>query len=88
MNPRTVYRARVCYVSHRRGGGIRFSAGGRLIHDFMIPGKETVTMSFHLPVGCVREDGVLELVWQARPFRVYSEGIAWVIVEKDGPANA
>lgn len=88
MNPRTAYRARICYVSHRLGGGIRFSAGGRLIHDFMIPEKETATMSFHLPVGCVGEDGVLELVWQARPFRVYSEGIAWVIVEKDGPTNA
>jgi len=87
MDPRTAYRVRLCYVSHRRGGGIRFSAGGRLIHDFMIPEKETATMSFRLPVGCVAEDGVLELLWQARPFRVYSEGIAWVIVEKDGPSN-
>ena len=87
LSPRTAYRVRLCYVSHRRGGGIRFSAGGRLIHDFMIPENERVTMSFDLPVGCVAEDGVLELIWQAYPFRVYSEGIAWVIVEKKEARN-
>lgn len=52
-----------------------------MIHDFISPGDQQSAMSFSLPQGCVARDGTLDLVWQARPFRVYSEGIAWFIVE-------
>ena len=77
------YRVRVCYRAHRPWSGLRFAAGGRMIHDFITPPGKEATMTFALPEGCVDSHGELELVWQARPFRVYSEGLAWIAVEID-----
>jgi hypothetical protein len=83
LDPKSRFRVRACYVTGRSREGLRLSAGGRMIHDFLVPEEDEGPVSFALPEGCVSGEGVLELVWQAKPFRVYSEGVAWVIVERD-----
>ena len=82
LDPSVRYQVRACYTTGRQREGLRLRAGGRMIHDFTMPGEGEGEVCFSLPEGCVTGDGVLELVWQAKPFRVYSEGVAWVIVER------
>jgi hypothetical protein len=83
LDPRSRYRVKACYMTRRERKGLRLSANGRMMHDFLMPEQEEAIVTTPLPAGCVTDNGALELVWQARPFRVYSEGIAWVIVEID-----
>jgi len=82
LNPSAAYRLRACYVTYRRNAGLRLFAGGKEVHGFIVGPDVFTTVSYELPEGSVGPDGVLELAWQAKPFRVYSEGVAWAIVEK------
>ena len=88
LDPERRYRLTVCYRTHRpTGGGLRLTAGGQEVHDYLLPPEQSTPMSFLLPEGSVTGEGVLRLVWQAYPFRVYSEGIAWMSLEVDDDRN-
>ena len=83
INPSFNYILKACHVDRRgeeRKNNLRLLANGHFIHGYELTSKNTIVETI-INRNYIKNNGDLILDWKAKPYRVYSEGIAWFTIE-------